>query len=378
VLVGFEDGRVCRVDPAALTMTEVARLPDRVRWVEEREAGPGRRGGIVAVIESTKSAVSGGYKYRARSSAVHDLGSGMTFTDLGPNPITFGEDSRRATAFLLDSKGRLWLGAALGQWGGWCSCIGLSSGSKQVIPYIDPENGKPGNWGWVHGFTELRDGQIWAYGGQDSHNLSSSAFIRRIDRGRAEDLFSREHHKGDGLGGVPDEPKAPADPDRPHTPIERLVEEPSGEILAVSYRGVFRADSKLDRWAKVRELSTSSVMGWLDEDSAVPFATALHLRVRSVLFATAWDGYISLAPGAETGHALKGQLGSEAITRIMNTTEGTFFLTEVKWYGDNLEPPWQLRNGAWSIRRIAPPFDRDPDEPKFEEIKPIAQWDETQ
>ncbi len=44
VVVGFDDGRVCRVDPADLGLVELARVPGRAWWVgyPARGEGPGR------------------------------------------------------------------------------------------------------------------------------------------------------------------------------------------------------------------------------------------------------------------------------------------------------------------------------------------------
>jgi hypothetical protein len=95
VLAGYADGRVGRIDPATLAMTELARLPGKVQWVGTIPAGAGQaaKPRLVAVVEQTRP-------------VVHDLGTGKTFSidPAGGRPAS-------ATAFLLDRRHRLWLGA---------------------------------------------------------------------------------------------------------------------------------------------------------------------------------------------------------------------------------------------------------------------------
>jgi hypothetical protein len=38
-----------------------------------------------------------------------------------------------ATAFLLDRKHRLWLGADHSEWDGWCSYVDLETGKVQTV-----------------------------------------------------------------------------------------------------------------------------------------------------------------------------------------------------------------------------------------------------
>lgn len=401
VLAGFADGRVCRVDPAMLAMAEVAHLPDRVQWIGYREAGPGRRGGIVAVVEMTmlmEGVSDGGRRYQPIIasgmgtwrgwqeifSVIYDLPSGNRIAIPPIRGLRAGgqygrtqpyfDDSRRASAFLLDSKGRLWLGAALGQWGGWCATVDPGRGKLHWIDYLD--EGKPKRiWDWVYGFAELRDGQVWAFGGHE-YQVSDEAFIRRIDRGRAEDLFSGELGKS-FIAGEPDPPDT--EPDRPHTPITNVVEAPDGDLWLSSGHKVYRTDRKFERWAKARELSEASPMDRYRESDSPLFIPGLHIRDDrglSATCATAWDGLITLDDGKETSHALPGQLGAPDITRIIDSAEGTFFSVE-REDGDPRATPWRLRDGRWEIAQFRLPIGLPAVDERGLVGGPVSSWFET-
>src|SRR5947199_135589 len=101
VLAGLSDGRVCRVDPITLDLKEIARLPSEPRWVGQY-ARDGRSG-ILGVVEASKKVTQDGETWEAKYSVVHDLATGKTFTF-----------EKKATTFLLDREGRLWLGGDKG------------------------------------------------------------------------------------------------------------------------------------------------------------------------------------------------------------------------------------------------------------------------
>jgi hypothetical protein len=122
VLAGFEDGRVCRVDPATLELTDIAKLPGRIQWVAARMTGKGGRPGLVVVVEKSTPGTQKTYQWETITSVVHDFATGRTIdvprmqhANRGTGIRRGFEHGRRATTFLLDSKSRLWLGAELDQ-----------------------------------------------------------------------------------------------------------------------------------------------------------------------------------------------------------------------------------------------------------------------
>ncbi len=379
VLAGFADGRVGRIDPASLAMTELARLPAHLQWVGAVTAGAGEmaKPRVVAVVEQKKRIKNDeGELVEVPFSMVHDSGSGKTYDVEARSQIP---DGLGAGAFLLDSKHRLWLGADNGEWGGWWARVDLDTG--QVVRAQESRSG-------IEGFSELHDGQVWAFGGM-THLEVISAFIRRVDPGHAGRLYSldngplfarqmKEAMKNAGLKepeakGAP-EPEPPFPTDRPYWPITHVLDDPgTGTIVVVAAGGIYRTDARLARWEKVHELKVGDRLGHGNEFAA-------YLSVRSVvpveepgkpmglLFATQIDGLIRLADGKQTVHALPGQLGAEMVRRIESSTEGLLVFEGME------DKPWQLRDGSWSTVSFAPPFEKAPDEPVVQGVPSGPNW----
>ena len=251
VLAGFEDGRVSRVDPATLDLTEIAKVPGRPRWVESPAGGKRSPRNLIAVIE------------QAKSSLVQDIASGKSY-----------EVEPGATAFFLDSKRRLWIGEDRGEWGGSCSYVDLSSGKRQSIAGIKRRNEEAGEgWDGVYGFIELRDGQVWAYGGV-SHMGFNEAFIRRVDKGKAEELLRSDNSAA--IKARMERRNTPK-PDRPKLPITHMIEGRDGSLLVFAYSDIFRTDTKLNRWTKLHELDIQYRWGRPDAVGSYPSVSAVHL-----------------------------------------------------------------------------------------------------
>ena len=243
VLAGFVDGRVCRIDPATLALSEVARLPGKPRWVGAAadNAGQPAKTRLVAVVEQTRPVEGNDRRFQATIEVVQDLGSGKTYALDFKKPD--GPD-RGPVAFLLDRKHRLWLGADNGEWGGWCAYVDFKEGKVHAVPGPEmDEDTRKKLWSGVYGFTELRDGQVWAYGG--TVHMGTDGFIGRVNRGQGEELYRLDSF---------DDHKPLAD-DRPRLPVTHVIEDPkTGAILVVSYSDIYRTDARLAHWAKIHDL----------------------------------------------------------------------------------------------------------------------------
>ena len=211
LLAGFEDGRVCSIDLTTRKSKELARVPGRPQWVAEiRGALPGRpRMSVLAVSD-----VSGSKPSPAR---INQLPRSLIYST--------AEESRhvlptRASAFLLDSTGRLWVGADNGEWGGWCSCFDTQTGRLSSIPGLRIfQNSQQRFWRGVFGFAEVGDGEVWAFGGV-IHFTQSEGFIWRVDRGTAEELYRSS----------PTPPSTkPLDPDVPGGTLRKRIATDEGE-----------------------------------------------------------------------------------------------------------------------------------------------------
>lgn len=354
ILAGLGDGRVCRVDPATLRVTELTRLNAPPRWVGWGRAAKNRPAGLVVVTRPTKPVDRDGQHWDAPYSVVHDLATGKTFA--------MEEES---TAFLLDGSGRIWLGADRGEWGGRITRVDLTEGTVAAIkPPPSHEPDREAFWEGVYGFVELRDGQVWAFGGT-SHMGLNSGYITRIDGAEPRPLSSFET--------FPDPEKKP-DPDRPRLPITHVVED--GGLLVFSYSDVFRVDKELKTWKAFTTLAIQYRWGRPDAVGSYPSVCAVHPPTRGgepYVLATVADGYVLLEGTKATSHGLPGQLGVAGVSRVENTAEGTLFFES-----DDRLLPWTLGAKGWNSVSFAPPFEIDPDNNDAAELeKGEEDWYET-
>jgi len=339
VLAGLSDGRICRVDPVTLDLADVVKLPAAPQWVGWGNAAGGRPAGLVVVTRPTKPVERNGRHWDVPYSVVHDVATGKTFTL-----------EEKATAFLLDRAGRLWLGADRGEFGGRVTRVDLTNGTIEAIkppPSRDPKH--KASWEGVYGFIQLRDGHIWAFGGT-SHMGMNSGEITRVDVAEPRTLFAFE------LGPFMEAEKVP-DPGRPRMPITHMLEQDGG-LLVFSYSGVFRVDRALSSWKKAATLDIQYRWGRPDALGAYPSLRAVHPPLRPgepYVFATIGDGYVLLQGDKTILHAIPGQLEAESVDEIKNTPEGTFFFEP-----DEELPPWRLGPKGWEVASIEPPVELDP------------------
>ena len=366
VLVGFEDGRVARVDPASLTLVEVARLAGGVRWVGWSP------GGLVAVAEPTVlKEWNDGVRRPTRFSVVHNLASGkslkITSTYRDPKSGKEAAYDRRASAFFLDGKRRLWLGADHGEWGGWCVRVDLDAGRVVEVAGIkdDPDQAGEG-WDGVYGFAELPDGQVWAHGGT-MHMGFTRGFLRRVDGPKVEPLYLYGNYQA--RKGHEDDEKIP-EPKQPYLPITHILPGGNGKLLAFAYSNIYRVDPGLKAWSRNHALQIRYRPGRPDAVGTYPSLVTIHRIGDRLLCATSIDGYVSVADGKGVSHALPGQLGIDHAWRIAGSAEGTLFLP---W--DDREPTWRLGVRRWEVVDLAPPCELAPDDAFINSEKPS--WAET-
>lgn len=345
VLAGLSDGRVCRVDSATLELTDLVKLPSRPQWIMWNKAMGKRPAGLIVVTRQTKVIEQGAKTFETFQHVVNDLAMGKTF-----------EPEHKVSTLLLDRAGRLWLGADMGEWGGRVTRLDLVAGTlSEVKPPSRNLAGIRDHWDGVYGFVELRDGQVWAYGGS-SHMGFNSASFARTDGAAARMLVSIEPPRELQREPEPESRPEPR-PSRPRMPITHVFQEEGG-LLVVSYSDVFRVDKELTSWKWVATLDLEYRWGRPDAVGAYPAVCAVNPPRRSgepYVLATIGDGYLALEAEKVTPRALPGQLGAADVVRIENSSEGTLCFEE-----DTQNPVWRLGSKGWEIASLAPPLELDP------------------
>lgn len=361
LLVGGGDGRISRVDPATLALTELEKLPGRADWVGQTE-----RGELVAISVAERDVKDDGKTWTEQFSIVYDLARHRTYEPTIDDAV----GRRVASTVLLDRKRRLWFGADNGEWGGWCARLDLESGVRQEL--LGPRDGKGRSgpsWDGVYGFIELRDGQVWAFGGM-AHMGMSSAFVCRVDRGNAEVLFTADNNARvrAAVKGV-----RSRRPTWPTAPINHVIEDESGELIVFCFSDVYRPDARFQSWKKVHKLDVRYREGRPKAVASEPAVLAVHRlapRGDDFVCATTLDGFVRVIGGKETHHILPGQLEAGDFGRIASSREGLLCIRN-----EDQEGAWQFRAGSWRIADLAPPFERHPEEPSVE-FEPQA-WDKS-
>jgi len=338
LVVGYADGVVARVDPATLSSVAIARLPGSISWISSRKSKRESADALIALVRRSPSATE-----------VHDLDRGRVHRLKAAPSVVF-----------LDSKGRFWMGADHGEFGGWCRVLDLNKGTQRDLP--GPGHGRDSDgWEGVYGFVELPDGAVWAYGGI-AHMGFNDGYITRVDVPRSERLAS--------FGRV--EVRGPPPPGQPKGPITLMVVDSArDEVVVFSYGDVYRVDRRLRSWQKVHSLDIHYRWGRPDAVGSYPSVRAVHLLDggRELLLATRVDGYVRVRAGAEQHFAISDQLGARSIGRIEPSGDGILFIEE------DDDVVWRLERGRWRLPVLTPPVDIDPADPAFS--PPQTVWSET-
>jgi hypothetical protein len=351
ILAGLADGRICRVNPATLELIEIAKLPAPPQWIGWLSAATNRHAGLVVVTRPTRQMGEGDHHWDLPYSVVHDLVAEKTFT------LNYA-----ATAFLLDNTDRLWLGADNGEWGGRISRIDLAEGKLTAIkppPARDP--GRQAFWDGIYGFIELRDRQVWAYGGTMHVNLHWAS-ITRIDEDKPRLLSGRELSDGQTK-----ELRQAG----PLVPISHIFEE-NDSLRVFSYNDVFRVDKTLKSWKKLATLSLHYRPGRPDAMGLYPAVRAVHPPARDgepFILATIADGYLLLNGAHATSHALPGQSSAHGIATVLNTAEGTLIFEDpesAEAYGVSPRT-WTLGAKGWNRVSLEPPAKASPPKQAMDE-----------
>lgn len=322
VVAGFEDGRIMAVDPTTLALTPVATVQGSVLAIGYRASG-------WVVAHAPPPPPTG-------NAVMH---TGLMVTDVGKNKVQ-RLNTAAPTSLYFDRQNRLWLGVDHGEFEGGASVLDLDSGALREIDV-------PSNIGKnVYGFTELADGQVWAYGGV-MHMGLLAWHITRVDSARAETMAAGDNLKDHGA-------KMPVGPPSiPRFPITQILEDHNGDLLVFSYSDLFRVDRALLKWRHVMKLELNYTPGRPDAVGSypairrvVPFAKH-HDRL---VLATGGNGNVILDGSKISRRDLPGQLGLRSQDEVLDSPAGLLVLSH-----DDRERPWAFKAGRWERAEAEPP-----------------------
>jgi hypothetical protein len=304
VIAGLEDGRIVEVAVPSLAMKPVGRVDGTPVWIARSPTG------MLLIAHGLEPEAPA--TWRARSIAA------LTLEELGAmRSLRLPFVGR---AFLADARGRLWIGADRGEWGGRLAMVDLAAWS---VREVEPKSG----WQGIYGFTETPDGHIWAYGGT-MHMGGRGSFIAAIDREPSVKLFEARFAR------------TPA-PDRPSLPITNVVPLPGGRsFLVLAYEQAYEVDAALAAWRPLPRFQAHYTPGRPDAVGVYPAVKAVQVigeSPRRIAIATGLDGWVELRGDEFVAHRIAGQIGSSNIERVDD------------WAGRIVARAGHLDGGAWAL-----------------------------
>jgi hypothetical protein len=305
VVVGLEDGRIVEVEIPSLAMKRVGEVDGRPSWIGRAPSG------ALLVAHGLMPEKPLGWRAQTPESLVlEELGTGRMLR------LPFV-----GHAFLVGRDGRLWIGAAGGEWRGRLAVVDLRGWSAREL-----ESARPAEAQAIHGFVETADGHVWAYGGTMLMGAHGSV-IMAVDQEPITKLFELP------LG-------RPEKPDRPSMPVTHVVPVTEGSVLVFAFDQVFETDARLGSWRRLPKFEAQRRSGRPDVVSAYPGAISVHLLGRSprrLAIATALDGWVELRGETFVPHRLTGQLGELYVGRFDD------------WAGRIVARGETLDAGAWVL-----------------------------
>ena len=323
--VGFEDGRIARLNAETLYQEAIGRVEGVPLWVSQ---GPEE----TVVVHA---------KLGHKASPAHRRPYKWPYllTDYRATWL----DSRREVAVLADAgtfldagNERLWLGR-VGQH--------ARLGEVQVIDLRNAVAAYKGllPGAFVGGLSKLPDGSVATYSIKETFRPPSritGARKARCDRSPYEQqtfiarLRERAPHKGLFTSKPFRDPNCadslPGTGDRPEEAILAAESDPSdGSVIVVSMTGVFRADARFAAWKKLGSFGSLSPR---QLDRSRLLLPDIHLRNSSLIIATLRDGYqrVDLATGVTESHRIGGLLEVNPI--MIRAARDEALLMETFWH----------------------------------------------
>jgi hypothetical protein len=315
VLVGLEDGRIVDFDVSSLKLRPVGMVPGEPFWV-----GRGPTDALLVVRGYPREGAGRrDWNHVARVSLEDLAGTKRLWLPFVP------------TVFLQDSRGRLWLGAERGEWGGSLGVVDLASWRVREINTKNDDG--------IYGFIEISDGRVLAYGGM--MHMGSGTFLARIDGPAAQMLYE-----------VPYMRRGPAN--RPGLPITNVVEIAGKKLLLFSYGDVFEVDATFTHWRTLPAFKAHYEMGRADALGTYPAIRSIQVLdavAPRLAIATGLDGWVEYRGQTFVAHPLAGQLGSANVKAFSLSGDRLVAVSGSPF--DSNGSPWSFAANGWTS--VQPP-----------------------
>ena len=246
VLAGFADGRVCRVDPVTLELTDHGQAPIRTGdWLGWKPAS----GQATRRFDRRDD---GGTEDRRRRRRTLESAHVRSFHDLQAGTIRADGAELAVTTFLLDRARPALARRRQGRVGR----LGRAGRFVEWKTHRDQAFAQSFSWRYQTMGRRLRFRRtsrrpgfgVWRH---IAHGLQTRAVIARVDQAEPRRLFASDRP----IGGA-----QKSDPGLPQLPITHIVEEDNG-FLVLSYSDVFRVDPGFTSWKKAGETQDRLSLG---------------------------------------------------------------------------------------------------------------------
>ena len=206
------------------------------------------------------------------------------------------------TTFLCDSKGRLWIGADRGEWGGALQVVDLRARPLAVrkVSYEKSElNG-------IYGLVESPKGDILAFGGTLHMGFGSAQLTKFSPSGSSQEIYAAK------FNGWTTQPVTP----NPTLPITQALSK-EGRWLVFSYDAAFECDGAFRNWKRIATLHVRTNPGRPDAVASYPGIVRVDDVGGRILLTTHLDGLLELRRGEIVRHTLPDQLDVAPDTVIL-------------------------------------------------------------
>lgn len=344
VVVGFEGGRIARIDARSLADETLGTVPGAPLWVGRAHDGEP----VVVFADRQPSARPG---WRADESYRIWLGPRKAQQPIPlPRLKSVGP---AAEAFYLDRRDRLWYGTDNGEWGGRLEVVDLRTGEVNAPPQCCRSN--------LYGFAETSSGQVLGFGGV-MHMGYLETFVATLEP-KSTSLLYWYRHRSEPWVDARNEIWL-AEPE-PHLPVTHVLERANGTFWLLSFNYLIEADPSFQTFRRLHKFSLRYSPGRPDAMGSYPTVTSAMLDGERLLFATQRDGLVEYANGQAISHLQPDQAPAESAW-CFRSPVGLVFVGDTR--GSVL-----TRDGRW--KEVPLPLANWDGEPALEPDPEITDYD---